>query len=145
MRRQLFILSFLAILIIIMNIPSHHTEAPLIPYEQNYLAKIENICPDGIKIRQRPQRVIQFGDLPSPEIGLCAISMFRTVLTIDKQYWRVADEVEKLSLFEHEEGHCVLGLEHRDDPNNYMYFQAYPISKEELDKQVNNDIKENCK
>lgn len=144
MKRQMLLFAILGSIIAFMNIPVHQVDPKLISYEQDYLGNIDLICPNGIRVRERPQRIIQFGHLPGSEIGLCAESLFRATITFDQAYWDAAAAADRLSLFAHEEGHCVLGLDHSTDPHNYMYFQMNYLTKEQLEQQVNNDIKEKC-
>ncbi len=142
--RALVYLLFLGCVIAYTNYPTREVDPKLVSYETDYLFKIDAYCPHGISEKEKAHRVIKFEDLKSPTIGLCARGLFRSTLSIDKTYWMMADLVQRQALFEHEQGHCVLGLEHSDNPKSYMYFQANEITLDELNEQVKADIKRKC-
>lgn len=76
-------------------------------------------------------------NLPKPFIGFCYHdNPWR--IRIDYTFWFSPNVPidDKRSLIFHELTHCVLGADHSNDPNNYMYFQIHHLTPKELDAQV---------
>jgi hypothetical protein len=67
---------------------------------------------------------IQFANLDDTVIGLCQRpifkSVFRPILTIDRNFWKTADSGTKEQLVFHELGHCALGRLHNDAVVNFL-------------------------
>jgi len=91
----------------------------------NYIADFEYYY--GKDTSTRP---IYFGDLPRNQAGVC--HYFRVLsgpilwgyIEVDREYWQVLSEYQKINLIFHELGHCVLGREHT--PSNSV--TVCPIS-----------------
>ncbi len=61
------------------------------------------------------------GEITEPNvIGQCSWSQsHQHSITLDKQYWRSANDLQREFVVFHELGHCVLGLQHTDDSDAY--------------------------
>lgn len=65
-----------------------------------------------------------FGDLDSTTLGICDYNT--TTITLDKTYWKTANEYARQVLVFHELGHCILDRGHKEEkvngvPTSIMY------------------------
>lgn len=69
---------------------------------------------------------IGFSKIERPAIAICSrwSNGYRQI-TVDPDYWNIADNMEKISLMFHELGHCVLNREH---VNSLYYYNGEHIS-----------------
>jgi hypothetical protein len=95
--------------------------------------------------RKLPNKiVIKYKKLPSGIIGLCTSSAVSATISIDPEYWEMANENFKKQLMYHELGHCFLDLDHVEDKNHYMNAYVSEISNDELMRQVREDFRNKC-
>lgn len=123
--------------------PFKQTNVDLVPYVEDYKRLLNNHCSKPIKIPN--QFFVNFGDLPKEWAGVCnGGTLFYGKVTIDRLYWKGLSEDSRYELIFHELSHCILGLDHTDDSNNYMYYSIRLIKKEELFDQVKKSIEDYC-
>jgi Zn-dependent peptidase ImmA (M78 family) len=124
-------------------VPIHYVDKGLESYVSDFEQLDKIYCPGG----ELPnQLVIKFGDLSKENwLGVCKISPVRSEVIFDKDYWTNADEDDKISLVFHELSHCILDLDHVDDPNNYMYPSYTRMNRDVVIAQTIKNIKETCK
>ena len=72
---------------------------------------------------------MQFGYLDDDLAGLCrSWSNGDREITIEPEYWKELNYIEREELMYHELGHCAMNLDHNDamivDPNNGMSIEA---------------------
>lgn len=78
-------------------------------------------------------------------VGVCYRNGTARAIFIKKWYWNKIDSTSRKTLLFHELGHCILDLEHRDDPNNYMNpYITEDLSMWNLYNQVVADVKAHC-
>lgn len=116
-----------------------------------YLARYYNAFADSVDINcymrefEEPnQIVVKFGKLDDETIGTCGKNIFGYEITIDKDSWEFSDEETRYQLMFHEAGHCMLNLEHSDNPRDIMYDSLVPLHMNVIVYQANKLIMENC-
>ena len=57
---------------------------------------------------------VVLGDLPGSIIGLCDPRGKVHVVTVSREFWKKATNLQKEELMYHELGHCVLGKPHKE-------------------------------
>lgn len=89
---------------------------------------------------------IKFDNLELPMIGYCQQNSNGYSIRIDKRYWYNTSDINKQTLLFHEKSHCVLGMDHSKNINNYMYEKMEDnLDHFMLYNQIRNDIIEHCK
>jgi hypothetical protein len=90
-----------------------------------YLESFKKDMGSRVKTSDLKKTSIRFGNLKSPEVGLCAYIPIwgHSVITIDRNTWLKYSELERMDLIYHELGHCVCGLGHGWE------FGAYPEAR----------------
>lgn len=80
------------------------------------------------------------------EIGKCYLyPNGDALIVIKRDYWDWASPIIKRSLVFHELSHCILGLNHSDNINHYMYrSMSYDLTIQDLYTQVVEDVRNNC-
>lgn len=116
------------------------------PYYNEFMEIVKEYCSEDQYFH--PNFKIEFHRLPGKEIGSCLTRPDRFIIYIDLDYWNTPvsnSEEKRYSLMFHELSHCILDLDHSDDPENYMYYSDYHIgSKEEVNEQLKVYLKEVC-
>lgn len=87
---------------------------------QDYFERfVDEASMRGINVAQATSQVhAEIGDIPEQNvIGQCAWSESYHAITIDRQYWQSANDLQREFVVFHELGHCVLKRNHVDDPD----------------------------
>lgn len=135
---NIIVLSLFAIIVVDKYHAKFEVEQSLAPYYEEFTAKVP--C-------YKPARQIEivYGQLEEPTIGLCETYPFGWKITVDGVYWNRASDLDKYELMTHELTHCVLNKMHTNDPNDYMYPEKTFIMNLDMERQLQDNIKEYCK
>jgi len=96
-----------------------YIDSAIKPYSNSFVTeavKRGNVAPDLSKL------TMVFGKTSTKDepntIGTCSGINGYPIITIDTNYWDVADEFEKQELIYHELGHCILNRDHCEVKEN---------------------------
>ena len=87
------------------------------PLQEYFDRFIDEAAVRGLDVTYATSQVdAQIGEITEPNvIGQCAWSQnHQHSITLDQQYWRTANDLQREFVVFHELGHCVLGLQHTD-------------------------------
>lgn len=135
--------AILSIYLLINFIPLYYINKQLKPYEQEVMEIVKQYCKSNQYFRPS-QRMMYFHTLKDNAIGMCIILPFSFKIEIDPLFWISADSDQRTEVIYHEMAHCLLGKEHVDNPNNYMYYSLVDMPKEEVKKQFIKDLEKHC-
>lgn len=89
---------------------------------------------------------IMFSNLPKGMLGVCARNMIQWEIMLDRTEWYNEEEYQvRFSTLIHELTHCVLKLDHSDDPSHYMYYSESGIPEIVVKQQLELILRERCK
>ncbi len=123
-------------------VPMRKIDKDIQPYYDAFIENFTEICGNY----NPPNLVnIHFTKLVSPNIGGCLSYPFGYTLDIDQEYWDLAPSSRRVQLVYHELSHCVLGKDHVDNPDNYMYSSLEDLPLETTLNQTRDNMHEFCK
>lgn len=130
--------------------PERNIDKELKPAHDRYMFFVENICKKGQYFYPLKVNVI-YGDLQEDKkkhlrtVGECYYDPpIRFKIVIDREYYKDAPQLEQFQLMAHEMRHCLFGVDHSQDPNNYMYYKMPDITLDELERQIIADLETSC-
>lgn len=140
-----FLLTFLLVLSVAKFAPVNHTDKELQTYVDNYMFFVDNFCTkDQYWYPSRAR--IYLTKLEGETIGTCAYMYPRTFdIMIDETFFNAAEPLQRFQLIAHEMRHCLFLVDHKQDPHNYMAPYFVKLTKDELYKQIAQDLEESCK
>lgn len=110
----------------------------------DYYQELKNeVCP-SLKLYKPAKIIIDFGMKSGPYIGICYRSNIGFHITVDRQWWDHEDEQDRFQLMMHELSHCMLGLDHIEDPSNYMYPSFMYLDKDTVIQELTANFKAQC-
>ncbi len=114
-------------------------------YDQEFLVLLKNNCAEN-KYLHPIQKTIYFQDMPMNNIAYCSTNGYTSFkIVYNKKEWDIQSEDQRFSSLVHEFSHCYFGIGHSSDPNHFMFAYENNLSKEVVEKQVLELIKEQCK
>lgn len=124
--------------------PYRHIQKEFRPYYSNYKTLLSVYCPNQYKTGGES---IEFGTRHrnNDEIAYCAIFPFKWKIFVDVDYWKLASPEKKLTIIRHELSHCMLGVDHSLDKNNFMYAYLPTLTFIEIENQTVELLKKTCK
>lgn len=125
---RLLLRSFIkALVIFTIYVVAEYNDHPKTPELQTYVKEfIADAKARGIELSDDNLTIDFKGHLSNTHDGLVTIGMCLPFLFskrevfIDPNHWAFASPIERKVLIYHELGHCLLGLEHRDDGPHIM-------------------------
>jgi hypothetical protein len=147
--RKLFemaLIVFCISLIGFMVIPYTSIDPKLLPYDQQYLAIVQQYCKPNQYLHPW-QKTIRFEDIKDHNnIANCETNQHTTFkVTYSIYNWNQQNEDDRFSTAFHEFTHCYFGADHSQDPSNFMYAYSNPLTKEVVIQQLTDYLKEKCK
>lgn len=124
-------------------VPIHYTDQALKPYKEEIVQVTQKYC--GNKYYHPLHQYIYFKKLKPPTAAECVTKLNTYKILVDPTFWKYADDNYKWRIITHELGHCLLGLDHVDNPQNYMYYDddVY-LTKEIVRYQFIQDLRRRC-
>lgn len=123
-------------------LPTQTVDEPVKPYLNEFISLGNEICP--AKIAEHPTYTIHIEPL-APEIaGVCTRLYFRFTISFNSLHWNKYSEDDKYQLIAHEASHCFFGINHSDDPYNYMYYAMNNLTKPLVIEQVKKNMRLHC-
>lgn len=113
------------------------------PYKEEVLAIIQEHC-NMFQYNNPIDQFLYFKRLNDGVVAQCLYSPFFYTIEVDPDYWKHMTEDERFQTMAHEMTHCTLLLQHVDNPYNYMYYRMVDISKKEVIKQLEKNLKDSC-
>ena len=143
---MIFLVILLVAEVALTFVPIKNVEPELEPYYYKFLSTVYAHC-ENRQVFAPNQLTIKFskgGALGERIIGVCRNRVFSFTIEIDKDYWYRADESDRLQLMTHELSHCVLGLDHVDNIDNYMSSRLWRLTSDETNAQLEENLRKLC-
>lgn len=125
--------------------PVRKIDSRLSPYYQEFVQLSLDNCKISSKLNFPNFLYAGIKSLDYPMAGVCNRSLITWFIFIDKDFFNKYTEIQKKTMIFHELTHCILKLNHIDNPNHYMYPIIVDITEEELKNQVIENINTVCK
>lgn len=147
MSKLRLILNILGIALIVYLVFPYKSVSPEFkPYYNEFMGYVQNKCTE--KQYNNPYKIIidtnSFitGDI----VGVCLRSIYSYRIYIKTDFWKTANDIAKYGVIMHELTHCVLRMDHSEDPNNYMYpyYDVSIKSIEQVKQQLMVNINNTC-
>lgn len=129
----------------LIGVNSRYVQDELKPYVDEYYRKVEANCNNN---QYNSSYFYQIVFKPQEEsfIAVCYYKVNGYKIEVDPNWWNSprTTEADRIQLMNHELSHCVLNLEHRSDPKDYMYPSFIQLSPKVVDAQLYQDISNVC-
>lgn len=118
-------------------------EPELKPYVIDFIGHVSKKCKDE-QIFYPKRFKITFNEFKDDTVGVCKIWFYKFEIEIEKSWWDRNDEDQRISLIYHELSHCVLDLQHSDDPKDYMYHSTSKTTRQQVLNQLKSYLEGVC-
>ena len=144
MLRRVFIVLCLAY-IVKSCIPYTVIDPQLSKYDTDYLNIVKQYC-GSTKYFHPLQKTIYFQEMENNHIAYCARNRFTKLnIVVNSKYWKDSSEDMKYSTLVHELTHCYFRVGHSENKHHFMYSFENFLTREEVDTQLIEFLKEQCK
>ena len=140
-----FMCVYLASTWTILGVTSRYVDNELKPYVDEYYRKVEANCNNNQYNSSIFYQVV-FKPQQEEYIAVCYYKVNGYKIEVDPEWWNrpSTTEADRIQLMNHELSHCVLNLDHRDDPQDYMFPSFVRLNPKVVDAQLYQDISNIC-
>jgi hypothetical protein len=123
-------------------VPIKHIDPSLNPLFNKIFFTMVEEC-DRIKLPN--QFILEPDDIRDKGwVGVATISAHRLMIRIDKEYMKKSTQEQLEVTLMHEMAHGLLGLDHIDNPNHYMYYMESDVRLIDALNQFKQDVRRRC-